>query len=103
MPYLCYPAILNIILSLISIIVLLIKCKFSIIYHLINILLIILWTWLLHFICGRGYPIISWILVLLPLIIIILLFIFKIITPKNFCNMSGLGDRSSHSDQILQL
>jgi len=103
MLYLCPPAILNIIISIISIIFLLIKCKISIIYHLINILLIILWTWLLNFICIRGYDIISWILVLLPLIITILLFIFKIITPKNFCNMSGLGDRSIPSDQNLQL
>jgi len=98
MLYLCPPAILYIVLSIISIIFLLIKCKFSIIYHLINILLTILWTWLLNFICNRGYSIISWILVLLPLIIIILLFIFRIITPKNFCDMSGLGDRTTSSD-----
>jgi hypothetical protein len=33
---------------------------------------ILLWTWILNLICRDGYPVISWILVFLPFIIIFL-------------------------------
>jgi len=82
MSYLCPPAILYIILSIISIIFIVITCKFPIIYHLINILVIILWTWLLNYICSIGYSVISWILVLLPIFFIILCIIFGLIALK---------------------
>ena len=82
MSYLCPPAILYIVLSIISIIFIVITCTFPLIYHLINILVIILWTWLLNYICLSGHIFISWILVLLPIFFIILCVIYGLIALK---------------------
>jgi len=38
----------------------------------IKLTFILLWTWILNLICRDGYPVISWILVFLPFIIIML-------------------------------
>lgn len=38
----------------------------------IKLTFILLWTWILNLICRDGYPVISWILVFLPFIIIFL-------------------------------
>ena len=43
-----------------------------------TIIVAILWTWLLNFICKSGYTTVSWILVFLPIILFILVFLFLI-------------------------
>ena len=47
-----------------------------------NILFMILWTWILNFICMNGYPNFAWFLFLLPFILFLSLifFIFYIIS-----------------------
>jgi hypothetical protein len=32
---------------------------------------IMIWSWILNFLCSRGYSIISWVLVLLPFVMLI--------------------------------
>lgn len=37
-----------------------------------EILFLVFWTWLLNFICSRGYPGVAWFILLLPYILILL-------------------------------
>jgi hypothetical protein len=39
-------------------------------FSIIHLFVILLWTFILNFICKKGYAVVSWILVLLPLIYI---------------------------------
>ena len=65
---LCTPAFLYVVLSAISILMAFTsKIKLSSI--LIKMVFIALWTWLLNLLCVKGYTVISWILVFLPLLI----------------------------------
>jgi ABC-type Na+ efflux pump permease subunit len=41
-----------------------------------QLLFVIVWTWLLNFICTNGFTVVSWILVLLPFVLLIVLMIF---------------------------
>jgi hypothetical protein len=49
------------------------KTSFTFIIFIFKIIYILFWTWLLNIICKSGYETVSWILVLLPFI---LMFIF---------------------------
>jgi hypothetical protein len=40
---------------------------------LIKWVFVLLWTWVLNFICKSGYPMVSWVLVLLPYILALLM------------------------------
>jgi hypothetical protein len=59
---LCTPALIYLVLSVIA---LFLGAKMFTIMHIIGILL---WTFILNYLCSIGYTTISWILVLLPLI-----------------------------------
>lgn len=39
----------------------------------VKILYILFWTWVLNLICRDGYPIVSWVLVLLPIVLFFVL------------------------------
>jgi len=41
----------------------------SLMIFVLKIVYIIFWTWVLNLICGAGYSIISWLLVLLPILL----------------------------------
>lgn len=58
---------------------------------------IIFWTWLLNIICKSGYPIVSWILVLLPFILLFVMIssIFLIELDNPMKNMSSTGSGNS--------
>jgi len=58
----CAPALVYLILSVIG---LFIGAKMFTVIHVIGILL---WTFILNFLCSKGYKTLSWILVLLPII-----------------------------------
>ena len=63
----CTPAQLYLILGAISIISAAFK-KFSIETLLTNALFLVIWAWVLNWLCSKGFTAISWILVLLPFI-----------------------------------
>lgn len=99
MPYLCPPAILFIVFSVIFVIFTIIKSSYSIMYYLFSILFIVLWTWLLNYICLSGYTVVSWILVLLPLIFMILFIIFGIIVVKKSADILNTVIKESQVTQ----
>ena len=63
----CAPAMVYLILSAITLIAVSV-IKFSAMSILFKVIFIALWTFLLNFLCENGYAIISWILVILPII-----------------------------------
>ena len=81
---LCTPAILYLVISLITIFIIAFfnfgnqnvycigyySCPVSNVYliFLVKIIYIIFWTWILNLICREGYPIISWLLVVIPIL-----------------------------------
>jgi len=50
--------------------------SFSIIVILVKIIFIGLWTFILNWICQKGYETISWILVIFPYVILFIMFLF---------------------------
>jgi hypothetical protein len=86
---LCPPALLYLVISLSAILVMAMQnfsddkvyclgyysCNVSSAYiiFLLKIIYVIFWTWILNLICREGYPIISWFLVLLPLLLFFIL------------------------------
>jgi len=74
----CTPAVVYLILAVLSIIILIVK-RASFIALFFKIIIIALWTWLLNYLCSIGYKSLSWFLVLLPFIITILLIVVGIV------------------------
>jgi hypothetical protein len=66
--YLCTPALVHLVLSILTVIVLVIQQSFDGIIW--NILFSLAWLWFLTILCNRGYVTLAWVLVLLPFIII---------------------------------
>jgi hypothetical protein len=71
----CTPAQLYLILGGISIISAAFK-KFSVETLLTNALFLVIWAWVLNWLCSKGFKAISWILVLLPFILVLFMFLF---------------------------
>ena len=86
---LCAPALLYLVISLISVLVMAFmnygneqvycigyySCNVSSVYliFILKIIYILFWTWILNLICGAGAPTISWLLVLFPIILFFVL------------------------------
>jgi len=86
---LCPPALFYLVISLITIFVISFQnygneqlyclgyysCPVSSIYliFILKMIYIIFWTWVLNVLCKTGYPIISWLLVLFPILLFFLL------------------------------
>lgn len=86
---LCPPALLYLVISLSAIIVMAFQnynnestyclgyysCNVSSVYiiFLLKIIYVIFWTWVLNLICREGFPIISWFLVLFPILLFFIL------------------------------
>ena len=86
---LCTPSLLYLIISLIAIVVIAFQnftnekvyclgsysCNVTNVYmiFLLKIVYVIFWTWILNLICRAGAPIISWLLVLFPIILFFVL------------------------------
>jgi hypothetical protein len=77
----CLPSLIYLILGLISTIMM-ISHSFKVFMALINIVLIIFWTWILNLICKAGYTWVSWVLVLLPFVIILIAFLYLLSVVK---------------------
>lgn len=71
-PAICVPAILYLILSVIALVTMAMK-KCGALCLLFKVLFITIWTWFLNFLCTNGYTVISWVLVLLPFVMFILM------------------------------
>ena len=68
---LCTPAMIYFVISIITLIISIFS-SFNIMSILIKGIFIMLWAWLLNFLCSKGYSIVSWILVVLPFITMIM-------------------------------
>lgn len=71
---LCIPAILFLILSIFSIVIMIFQ-QFEVITISIKILLVAIWTWFLNYLCLKGHEVVSWMLVILPYLLFLLLFL----------------------------
>ena len=72
----CTPAQLYLILGAIGILSAFFK-KFSIETLLTKALFLVIWAWVLNWLCSKGFTAISWILVLLPFILVLFMFLFS--------------------------
>jgi len=66
---LCNPAMLYLILSIIAILVGF-SAQLNIGVFIVKLIWMIVWVYILNFLCSKGYTTVSWILVLLPFILI---------------------------------
>jgi hypothetical protein len=66
--------------------------------YVVQIVVIVLWTWLLSYLCSKGYSNLSWFLVLLPWILMFLaFFVYVIETIKGiFFNTSNSISNTLH-------
>jgi hypothetical protein len=81
----CIPAMLYLVLSVISLILMAFR-SCGALCLLFKALFIAIWTWLLNFLCTQGYTTISWILVLLPFIMFILMILLSYEVVKRIKN-----------------
>ena len=80
----CPPALLYLVVSLVVVLLYILQTadRFGIIFvnSVIYLLFVALWTWILNIICRAGYKWVSWVLVLLPIVLFILMFFFDLAT-----------------------
>lgn len=102
---LCTPAYIYLVISIIAIIVILFQnsgnsntycmgnysCQVSslLLIFVIKIVYVIFWTWILNLICKAGAPMISWLLLLLPIILMFIL-IASFMLNSNSVYMMGI-------------
>jgi len=74
---LCTPAKIYIVLSIISIFFgILGKLPFGMV--LFKLFFVFIWTWVLNYLCAKGFETVSWIIVLLPFIVMASAFVFVV-------------------------
>lgn len=83
---LCSPAKLYFVLVIISIIIGLFS-GFQILAIIVKLIFAFIWTIVLNWLCKKGWKTLSWILVLLPFILIVLVYIGMWKLSKNQTNM----------------
>jgi len=71
---LCTPALVYLVLSAISFVAMARGMSTSSLFT--NALFVILWTFLLNVLCQRGYAALSWVLVLLPILLLVVAVFF---------------------------
>ena len=81
---LCLPSKIYLGLAILSIVVSLIISTETIIASIIHFAFAIFWTWVLNLICKSGFSIVSWILVLFPIVVYtVLTFYFLLLIRKS--------------------
>ena len=101
---LCTPAMLYAVFAGISILVALFS-KFQVVSILIKFLFAVAWTWFLNYLCVKGYKVISWFLVLLPLLLMIGIAAIAFETLRASSNKEGLMaslDATPNQVKIMQ-
>ena len=91
----CTPAQLYLILAGISLLTAFFK-NFRVVTLGVNLIFVVLWAWVLNWMCGKGLQAVSWILVLLPFILFAANF-FLAMDASDMANgvtegMDGLGE-----------
>ena len=66
---LCTPAFIYFAISFIYLIITSFK-NFNIITTIVTLFFILLWSWLLNVLCRNGYSIISWLIIVLPFLLL---------------------------------
>ncbi len=66
---LCTPSMIYFVISFIYLILNSFS-NFNVVYIISRLIFIMLWSWLLNFLCSQGYSIISWVIILLPFFVI---------------------------------
>ena len=66
---LCTPAFIYFAISFIYLIITSFK-NFNIITSIVTLFFILLWSWLLNVLCRNGYSIISWLIIVLPFLLL---------------------------------
>lgn len=69
---LCKPALLYFVMSVISLMIIVVS-GFPFLYVLIKIAFIAGWTWTLNYICKKGYTVISWVFLIAPFVMMIIM------------------------------
>ena len=101
----CTPAQLYLILAGISLLSAFLS-NFQIITLVTNGIFVLVWGWILNWLCSKGFKSISWILVLLPFILFFFTFFFAkdIITgavhAEGFCSASDMTNVSNAFDTL---
>jgi hypothetical protein len=99
-PQLCTPALVYLVIAIISL--LFSFMSMSAMSNLVHLVFVGLWTWFLNFLCRRGYPIVSWVLVLAPFIMIVLMFGITLDALKSYAGNPNQEDRSGQGNQQNQ-
>ena len=89
-PAICVPAMLYLVLSVIALISMAFQ-SCEVLCLLFKALFIAIWTWFLNFLCTQGYTTISWILVLLPFIMFILMILLSYEVMKRVKNKESFS------------
>ena len=72
---LCTPAMIYFLISAVTLVIS-IFTSFNIMSLIFRGLILVIWTWFLNYLCSKGYIVISWILVLLPFLMMFSFFHF---------------------------
>jgi len=81
---LCTPALVYLVISVILLVFLIFSGSISALTLIMKSALIVLWTLLLNWLCSRGLGVLSWIIVLLPVILVVLLASWSVDVQSRF-------------------
>ena len=101
----CTPAQLYLILAGISLLSAFLS-NFQIITLVTNGIFVLIWGWILNWLCSKGFKSISWILVLLPFILFFFTFFFakdivnNAVHAEGFCSASDMTSVSNAFDTL---
>lgn len=70
---LCTPALIYFVLAIISLLILVVN-KMPAMFLMSKLVFVVLWTWFLNFVCTKGFTNVSWVLVVSPYIILLIMY-----------------------------
>ena len=108
---LCTPALVYLVVSVL-VLIYLVFSGMSALTLIMKSALIVLWTFLLNWLCSRGFGVLSWIIVLLPVIMVVLLASWSVdvgavaaspsMTATSLGNAAKVGGCSSCQSKMIQ-
>lgn len=93
---LCLPSLIYFILAIVQIAASILFGMATVSTFISGIIILVLWTWLLNYICKAGYEVLSWILVFVPILFTILAILFL----ANFMKNLSPEDKKEMMDEI---